>query len=106
MNHPKDKHVFGLVKVGDKGQIVIPKEARVVFGIKPGDSLLMLGDEQQGLALVQSKRFMELTQLLFGAIDLPPDGEGADKACETDDTDKTDGGDAAQGDNTDGEGDK
>ncbi len=43
------KHIFGTVKVGEKGQIVIPKEAREIFGIKPGDSLLILGDENSGI---------------------------------------------------------
>ena len=45
--HPK--RVFGTAKVGDRGQIVIPKEAREMFGIKPGDTLLILGDEDAGL---------------------------------------------------------
>lgn len=51
---PKGKYVFGTVKVGEKGQIVIPKEARDVFHIKPGDMLLLLGDENQGIAIVKS----------------------------------------------------
>ncbi|HNX15001.1 MAG TPA: AbrB/MazE/SpoVT family DNA-binding domain-containing protein [Oscillospiraceae bacterium] len=51
---PKGKYVFGTVKVGEKGQIVIPKEARDVFHIKPGDMLLLLGDEDQGIAIVKS----------------------------------------------------
>ncbi len=41
--------VFGTAKVGDRGQIVIPKEARELFGIKPGDTLLILGDAEAGL---------------------------------------------------------
>ena len=49
---PIGKHLYGMVKVGEKGQIVIPADARKTFGIKPGDSLLMLGDEEQGLALL------------------------------------------------------
>lgn len=53
---PKGKHLFGMVKVCEKGQIVIPAEARRVFGIKAGDSLLMLGDEEQGLALLTEER--------------------------------------------------
>lgn len=52
MKGPEGKHLFGLVKIGDKGQIVIPKEARDVFGLKPGDQLLLIGDEKQGMALV------------------------------------------------------
>lgn len=46
------KYIFGTAKVGERGQIVIPKEAREVMGIHPGDTLLILGDEKQGLAIV------------------------------------------------------
>lgn len=46
------KYIFGTAKVGERGQIVIPKEAREVIGIHPGDTLLILGDEKQGLAIV------------------------------------------------------
>ena len=46
---PKGKRVFGTVKVGEKGQIVIPKEARELFGIQPGDTLLVLGDDATGI---------------------------------------------------------
>ena len=50
------KHMFGLVKVGERGQIAIPKAAREVFAIHPGDTLLVLGDEVQGgLALVKGE---------------------------------------------------
>ncbi len=63
MQGPAGKHLFGLVKIGDKGQIVIPKEAREVFGLKPGDKLLMLGDEAQGIALVKAD-----TAKLFASI--------------------------------------
>ena len=48
------KYMFGFVKVSEKGQIVIPKEAREVFGIKSGDQLLLLGDVSTGLALVHT----------------------------------------------------
>lgn len=51
---PEGKHIFGIVNIGDKGQIVIPKRARDVFGLKPGDQLLVLGDEKQGIALVKA----------------------------------------------------
>ena len=47
----KQQRVFGTAKVGDRGQIVIPKEARELFGIKPGDTLLILGEEQTGLVV-------------------------------------------------------
>ena len=49
LGQSRDRHIFGTVKVGEKGQIVIPKEARTVFGIRPGDTLLVLGDEKNGL---------------------------------------------------------
>ena len=52
MEGPKGKHVFGLVKVGERGQIVIPKQAREIFGIRAGDELMLIGDEESGLALV------------------------------------------------------
>lgn len=47
------KYIFGVVKVGEKGQIVIPREARKLFDIKPGDSLLVLGDVKKGIAIVK-----------------------------------------------------
>jgi AbrB family looped-hinge helix DNA binding protein len=53
----KDKFLFGVCKVGEKGQIVIPKEARKVFNINPGDSLLLVGDTKKGLALVKTEIF-------------------------------------------------
>ncbi|MBR2523379.1 MAG: helix-turn-helix transcriptional regulator [Clostridiales bacterium] len=57
---PKGKHLFGIVRVGDKGQIVIPARARKVFDITPGDSLVVLGDEGQGIAIVKAKDFLNL----------------------------------------------
>lgn len=51
---PKGKYMFGMVSVGDKGQIVIPAKARKVFDIKPGDKLIVLGDINQGLAMVKA----------------------------------------------------
>lgn len=57
---PKGKHVFGMVKVGEKGQIVIPAKARKVFDIKPGDNLVALGDEAQGIAILKAKGLLDL----------------------------------------------
>lgn len=57
---PKGKHAFGMVKVGDKGQIVIPAKARRIFDISPGDNLLILGDEAQGIAIIKEKSLLEL----------------------------------------------
>lgn len=56
---PRGKHLFGSVKVGERGQIVIPKEARGLFDISPGDKLVVLGEEGQGLALVKEDVFLE-----------------------------------------------
>ena len=58
----KGKHLFGLVTIGDKGQIVIPARARKVFRLKPGDQLMVLGDESQGLALVNAQLFMAVAE--------------------------------------------
>lgn len=65
MKNDKDKQIFGVVRIGDKGQIVIPKEAREVFGLKPGDSLLVLGDKTKGIALVKTKIFDEVVEDVF-----------------------------------------
>lgn len=57
---PRGKHAFGLVTVGDKGQIVIPAKARRIFNIRAGDQLLVLGDEEQGLAIIKEEDFIKL----------------------------------------------
>ena len=61
---PKGKHVFGVVTVGEKGQIVIPAKARKIFHIAPGDQLIVLGDESQGLALLKSESFLQLADMI------------------------------------------
>lgn len=55
------------VKVGEKGQFVIPKQAREVFGIHPGDTLIVLGDVKQGIAIPPKSMFEKVTRLTFGA---------------------------------------
>lgn len=60
---PKGKHIFGMVKVGDKGQIVIPAKARKIFDIKPGDNLIVLGDEGQGIAIIKEKGLLDLLKI-------------------------------------------
>lgn len=52
---PKGKYFFGSVTLGERGQIVIPKEAREVFDINTGDKLLVLGDEEKGIAIVHQR---------------------------------------------------
>ena len=53
------------VKVGEKGQIVIPKGARDLFGIQPGDTLLLLADKAQGIALVEYAGMEEFARQIF-----------------------------------------
>ena len=65
MKNDKNKTIFGVVKIGDKGQIVIPKEAREVFGLQSGDSLLVLGDTTKGIALVKTKIFDDIVEDVF-----------------------------------------
>lgn len=57
---PKGKHVFGVVTVGDKGQIVIPHKARKIFQIKSGDRFIVLGDEYQGIAMIKESSFLNM----------------------------------------------
>ena len=52
------RHIFGTARVGEKGQIVIPKEARQIFGVQPGDTLLILGDAESGI--IVSKPLVDL----------------------------------------------
>lgn len=62
---PQGKHFFGVVKVGERGQIVIPKEAREMYQIRPGDKLIVLGeDSTKGIALLNSDRFLEFAELI------------------------------------------
>lgn len=56
---PKGKHIFGTVTVSERGQIVIPKQARDLFEIRGGDRMIMLGDEAEGIALVKEKDFTD-----------------------------------------------
>ena len=65
MAYPKGKYAW-TVKVGEKGQIVIPKEAREVFNINPGDTLIILGDEKKGIAIPPQRMLEKLTRMVFG----------------------------------------
>ena len=64
LQFPKDKFM-ATVKVGEKGQIVIPKGARDLFGIQPGDTLLLLADKAQGIALVEYAGMEEFALQIF-----------------------------------------
>jgi len=61
---PKGKHLFGMVTVGDKGQIVIPAKARKLFDITPGANLVVLGDENQGIALIKAEHFLSMANMI------------------------------------------
>ena len=60
----KDKYV-GICKVGEKGQIVIPKEIRKMFDINPGDTIVVLSDKKKGIALVKSDIIEDLSDKVF-----------------------------------------
>ena len=61
---PKGKHLFGIVTVGDKGQIVIPAKARKLFNISTGDNLVVLGDENQGMAILKEEYFLRIANAI------------------------------------------
>ena len=61
----RGRHVFGTVKVGERGQIVIPKDARALFGIRPGDTLLILGDEKSGIIVTRPEDVSDMAQRVF-----------------------------------------
>ncbi|MBO5067256.1 MAG: AbrB/MazE/SpoVT family DNA-binding domain-containing protein [Clostridia bacterium] len=65
MRGENGKYIFGVCKVGERGQIVIPKEARDMYNIKAGDSLLLLGDKK-GMALVKTEVFSAITEEILG----------------------------------------
>ena len=64
----KDKFV-GVAKVGEKGQIVIPKEVREMFDIKPGDSVIVLCDKEKGIAMLKANAIEDLTDKVFSKGD-------------------------------------
>lgn len=68
MEVTKGKYIFGTVKVGEKGQIVIPKEARKIFDIKPGDDLLIVGDEKKGIAIAKAGVMKEIALKILEGI--------------------------------------
>jgi len=67
MQEKDGKYIFGVVKVGDKGQIVIPKDVRKMYDIKPGDSLMMLGDDK-GIAMLKTELFQIIIDQAMGGL--------------------------------------
>ncbi len=69
IKHKMGKHIYGTVKVGERGQIVIPKEAREQFNIKPGDSLIVFGRRKRGIALVKADIMNNFMMKIFGDLE-------------------------------------
>ena len=65
---PKGKHIFGTSKINDRGQVVIPKKARELFGINNGDSLVVLGDEAEGIALIKAEIFEKRLNAIWNSM--------------------------------------
>ena len=59
------KRFISMVTIGEKGQIVIPKAARDMFDLKPGDSIVLLADKKRGIALVQNDKLMKIAESVF-----------------------------------------
>lgn len=73
------KHIFGFSKMNDKGQITLPKKCREVFGINPGDAILVLGDEDKGIALVRLGNPLEAIRPKGGHRNDSSTDKGTDK---------------------------
>ena len=68
MKNPKDK-LAASAKVGEKGQIVIPKEMREMFSIKPGDTIILLADEKRGIAIPPKSTFNAFIERMSGLME-------------------------------------
>ena len=68
MNIHEGKYAW-MVKIGEKGQFVIPKEARELFGLNPGDEILVLGDKEKGIAILPKSKQQEYIKHIFNDID-------------------------------------
>lgn len=74
MKKPKGKNAWS-VKIGEKGQFVIPKEARDMLGIKPGDTILVLGDEEKGIAIPPKATMNKMISMIMGQLSMEEGGE-------------------------------
>lgn len=61
MQETEGKYIFGVVKINEKGQIVIPREARKIYDLKPGDALMLVGDKK-GMAMIKTQIFQDLVE--------------------------------------------
>lgn len=69
MNKPNGKNAW-TVKIGEKGQFVIPKEARDMFDIHPGDTILVLGDAERGIAIPPKDMMNKYISMIFGEMSM------------------------------------
>lgn len=67
MKNPQGKYAWS-VKIGEKGQFVIPKEARDMLGVKPGDTILVLGDEEKGIAILPKAMMEQFISQMMGEV--------------------------------------
>lgn len=74
MEIPKGHYIFGTVKVGERGQIVIPREARDKFDIKAGDTLIVLGDEKWGIAVTKADVLQKFAADVYSKIEESSNG--------------------------------
>ena len=69
MNIPEGKYAW-MVKIGEKGQFVIPKEARELFDLQPGDEILVLGDKEKGIAILPKEKQEDFIKQIFKEIEV------------------------------------
>ena len=75
LGRPKGRHVFGTARVGERGQIVIPKEVRAMFGLEPGDTLVLLADKKRGIALQTTEKLSPLLRSVFDGMESEEEDE-------------------------------
>ena len=68
MNLHEGKYAW-MVKIGEKGQFVIPKEARDLFHLQPGDEILVLGDQERGIAILPKEKQQDVMKQIFSSIE-------------------------------------
>ena len=68
MNIRDGKYAW-MVKIGEKGQFVIPKEAREIFGLQPGDEILVLGDKERGIAILPREKQQDAIKQIFNSVE-------------------------------------